>query len=96
MLRMIKTLLIAFALLSGSSIFFPQTAVAHTYERCDLYGHHCVRLTCDKDGDVCWRKSNYHKTHYYRRRGHWVCDSDGDRCHYQYYGHKWNPHWDHD
>jgi hypothetical protein len=25
-----------------------------------------------------------------------VCDSDGDVCHYQYYGHKWNPHWDRD
>jgi hypothetical protein len=26
-------------------------ALAHTYERCDPDGDHCVRVKCDSDGD---------------------------------------------
>ncbi len=28
-------------------------AAAHTYERCDADGDHCVRVKCDHDGDRC-------------------------------------------
>lgn len=27
--------------------------LAHTYERCDADGDHCVRVNCDNDGDKC-------------------------------------------
>jgi hypothetical protein len=91
-----KAVLLAVVVCVASALLYPTTAAARTFERCDVYGHHCVRMACDRDGDVCWRQSKYHTAHYYRRRGHWVCDSDGDVCHYQYYGHKWNPHWDRD
>ena len=71
-------------------------ALAHTYERCDPDGDHCVRVKCDSDGDRCWKQSEYSKKDYYSGPGgRWVCDSDGDRCHYEYTGKKWNPHWDH-
>ena len=72
--------------------------LAHTYERCDRDGDHCVRLMCDSDGDRCWKQSEHSKKEYYNSTGtggRWVCDSDGDRCHYEYTGRKWNPHWDH-
>ena len=70
-------------------------ALAHTYERCDADGDHCVRVKCDADGDKCWEKSEYSKSTIYVRPGRWVCDSDGDRCHFEYKDRKWNPHWDH-
>ena len=70
-------------------------ALAHTYERCDADGYHCVRITCDNDGDKCWRQSEYSKNEIYSRPGRWVCDSDGDRCHYEHTNGKWNPHWEH-
>ena len=70
-------------------------AFAHTYERCDADGDHCVRVKCDHDGDKCWQQSEYSKSEIYNRPGRWVCDSDGDRCHYEYTGSKWNPHWEH-
>ena len=72
--------------------------LAHTYERCDPDGDHCVRLMCDSDGDRCWKQSEHSKKEYYNSTGtggRWVCDSDGDRCHYEYTGRKWNPHWNH-
>jgi len=58
--------------------------VARTYERCDTDGGHCVSITCDRDGDNCWRESQYYNNDYYRHDGRWVCDSDGNRCHYEY------------
>src|SRR5690349_19312070 len=61
------------------------TLVARVYERCDLNGEHCVRVTCDRDADRCWRQSQYASNEYYRHKGHWVCDADGDRCRYEYY-----------
>jgi hypothetical protein len=70
-------------------------AFGHTYERCNADGDHCVRVTCDHDGDKCWTQSEYSKNSIYSRPGRWVCDSDGDRCHYEYNGRKWNPHWEH-
>ncbi len=72
------------------------TAMARTFERCDADGRHCVRVKCDYDGDRCWNESEYSKRDLYRHEGRWVCDRDGDRCHYEYVGHKWHPHWDHD
>jgi hypothetical protein len=72
-------------------------AVAHTYERYDTDGDHNVRIECDRDGDECWKQSEYHRNTVYNRSGQWVCDSDGDRCHYVYNGREWKPrHWDHD
>lgn len=59
-------------------------ALAHTYERCDADGDHCVRIKCDHDGDRCWRESEYSKSTIYGGAGRWVCDSDGDRCHFEY------------
>jgi len=59
--------------------------VASVYERCDLSGEHCVRITCDRDADRCWRKSEYAGNEYYRHKGHWVCDADADRCRYEYW-----------
>jgi hypothetical protein len=70
-------------------------ALGHTYERCDANGDHCVRVTCDHDGDKCWSQSEHSKKAIYSHSGRWVCDSDGDRCHYEYTGGKWNPHWEH-
>ena len=61
------------------------TVVARVYERCDLNGEHCVRITCDRDADRCWSRSEYASTDYYRHNGHWICDADGDRCRYEYY-----------
>ena len=61
------------------------TLVARVYERCDVKGEHCVRVTCDRDADKCWRESQYASTEYYRHNGHWVFDADGDRCRYEYY-----------
>lgn len=60
------------------------TLVARVYERCDLSGEHCVRITCDRDADRCWRHSQYAGNEYYRHNGHWVCDADADRCRYVY------------
>jgi hypothetical protein len=60
------------------------TLVARVYERCDLNGEHCVRITCDRDADRCWRQSQYASNEYYRHQGRWVCDGDGDRCRYEY------------
>ena len=71
------------ALAAVSSVAF-----AHTYERCDADGDHCVRVKCDHDGDRCWRESEYSKNTMYGGEGRWVCDSDGDRCHYEYAGRK--------
>lgn len=89
------------ALLGAATLFLGWTAllsnpaVAHTYERCDADGDHCVRVKCDHDGDKCWKESDYAHKEYYNRPGRWVCDSDGDRCHYEYKDHKWNPqHWE--
>jgi hypothetical protein len=81
---------------------FSGAALAHTYERCDADGDHCVRIHCDHDGDRCWRESEYSKNEIYRHNGRWECDRDGDRCHYVYEGRRWEPHhwdrdhWDHD
>lgn len=61
-----------------------RTRVAREYERCDVDGGRCVTLTCDQDGDNCWRESKYANTEYYRHDGRWVCDTDGNRCHYEY------------
>ena len=61
------------------------TLVARVYERCDVNGEHCVRITCDRDADRCWRRSQYASNEYYRHNGRWVCDADGDRCRYEYY-----------
>ncbi len=61
------------------------TLVARFYERCDLNGEHCARITCDRDADRCWRQSQYASSEYYRHKGHWVCDADGDRCRYEYF-----------
>jgi hypothetical protein len=60
------------------------TLVARVYERCDLNGDHCVRITCDRDADRCWRRSEYAHNEYYRHNGHWVCDADGDRRRFEY------------
>ncbi len=96
MLRTSKATLFAAALCVASPALIPTQALARTFERCDLDGRHCVRVTCDYDGDRCWRQSQYYRHRYYRHRGRWVCDADGDRCHYEYHGHRWDPHWDHD
>lgn len=53
--------------LGGAFIFMamlgaPNKAVARTFERCDLDGHHCVRISCDSDGDRC---------HYVYHGHHW-------------------------
>jgi hypothetical protein len=61
------------------------TLVARVYERCDVKGEHCVKITCDRDADRCWRQSQYASTEYYRHKGHWVCDADGDHCRYEYF-----------
>ncbi len=61
------------------------TLVARVYERCDVRGEHCVRITCDRDADRCWRRSPYASSEYYRHSGHWVCDADGDHCRYEYF-----------
>jgi hypothetical protein len=71
-----KGIFAALALSAISSI-----ALAHTYERCDADGDHCVRVKCDHDGDRCWRESEYTM---YSGSGRWVCDADGDRCHFEY------------
>jgi hypothetical protein len=85
----------ATTVLLGWTALLSNPAVAHTYERCDADGDHCVRVKCDHDGDRCWSESNYGRKEYYNRPGRWVCDSDGDRCHYEYTGHRWNPrHWE--
>ncbi len=60
------------------------TLVARVYERCDVNGEHCVRITCDRDADKCWRQSQYASNDYYRHKGRWVCDADADRCRYVY------------
>jgi hypothetical protein len=78
------------ALSAASSI-----ALAHTYERCDAGGDHCVRVSCDHDGDRCWRESEHSKNTIYGGSGRWVCDSDGDRCHYEYADRKGNHHREH-
>ena len=67
-------------------------ALAHTYERCDADGDHCVRVKCDHDGDRCWQESEYSRNTMYSGPGRWVCDSDGDRCHFEYTGRKEHPH----
>jgi hypothetical protein len=85
-----KRILTAIAFLAVSSM-----ALAHTYERCDADGDHCVRVKCDNDGDRCWQKSEYSKNTIYSHPGRWVCDSDGDRCHFEYTNTKGNPHRDH-
>jgi hypothetical protein len=61
------------------------TLVARVYERCDLNGEHCVRITCDRDADRCWHRSQYAGNDYYRHHGRWVCDADADRCRYEYF-----------
>ena len=94
MLHASKPVLLAAAAVLVLPAFVATPAVARTYERCDADGDHCVRVTCDRDGDNCWRQSEYYKNKIYRHRGRWVCDSEGDRCHYEYTGRKWNPHWD--
>ena len=96
MLRSTKAALFPAAVCLVLPAFSPTTAAARTFERCDADGDHCVRITCDRDGDDCWRHSEHYKKDIYRHEGRWVCDSDGDRCHYEYTGRKWNPHWDHD
>ena len=85
MLR-IKTFLLGTAACLTLPVVFSSTAVANTYERCDADGGHCVRVTCDRDGDECWRRSEYYNNEMYRHEGQWVCDSGGNRCHYQYSG----------
>lgn len=59
-------------------------ALAHTYERCDADGDHCVTVKCDNDGDKCWAESQYSKNSLYSHAGRWVCDKDGDRCRFEY------------
>jgi hypothetical protein len=83
-----KRIFTAIALSAISSI-----ALAHTYERCDADGDHCVRVRCDSDGDRCWQESEYSKNRIYSAPGRWVCDSDGDRCHFEYTDRK--PHREH-
>ncbi len=70
-------------------------AFAHTYERCDADGDHCVQVKCDNDGDKCWSKSEYRKNTIYSHPGRWVCDSDGDRCRFRYGDSKAAPHREH-
>ncbi|HEY4214111.1 MAG TPA: hypothetical protein VGM84_21730 [Steroidobacteraceae bacterium] len=96
--RSISVLASAAAIVGGAAATVtPTVAVAHTYERCDFDGDHCVRIKCDNDGDRCWKQSKYAESKSYRREGRWICDKDGDRCHYEYKGHPWNPrHWDDD
>ncbi len=88
-----KHLLVAIAAVAGSAAVSTM-AFAHSYERCDPDGDHCVRVQCDSDGDRCWRESEYSRSDVYNRPGRWVCDADGDRCHYEYTGRQWNPHWE--
>ncbi len=64
------------------------TADARSYLRCDPWGHHCVRVHCDWDGDRCWRQSRYNDWHLYRGRGHWVCNRHGDSCRWVYFPHR--------
>ena len=86
MLHASKPLFLAAATLLALPAFLSTPAVARTYERCDADGDHCVRVTCDRDADRCWRESEYYKKNIYRHRGRWVCDSEGNRCHYEYIG----------
>jgi hypothetical protein len=86
-----KGIVTAIALSAISSL-----ALAHTYERCDADGDHCVRVKCDHDGDRCWRESEYSKSTIYSGDGRWVCDADGDRCRYEYTGRKHHEHHDDD
>ena len=74
-----KGIFTALALSAVASLAF-----AHTYERCDADGDHCVRVKCDNDGDRCWRESEYGRNKMYSGTGRWVCDADGDRCHFEY------------
>jgi hypothetical protein len=85
-----STVFTAIALSAISSV-----ALAHTYERCDEDGDHCVRVNCDNDGDRCWRESEYSRNSIYSGPGRWVCDADGDRCHFQYSGRKEHSHREH-
>ncbi len=94
--RSMSVLVGAATLALGATALMSTPAAARTFERCDADGDHCVRIKCDHDGDRCWKESEYADREYYRRPGRWVCDSDGDRCHYEYTGHRWNPHWDHE
>jgi hypothetical protein len=73
-----------FATIALSAI--SSAALAHTYERCDADGDHCVRIHCDHDGDRCWQESEYSRNSMYSGPGRWVCDSDGDRCRFEYDG----------
>lgn len=86
----------ALAIVACTALLSSRPAAARTLERCDADGDHCVRVKCDRDGDRCWKESEYSRNRIYGHPGRWVCDRDGDRCHYQYEGHKWDPHWDHD
>jgi hypothetical protein len=95
--RSLSVLSGAVVLSFGWAVFLSTPAVAHTYERCDADGDHCVRVKCDRDGDKCWKESAYARKEVYHHPGRWVCDADGDRCHYAYTGRNWNPrHWDRD
>jgi hypothetical protein len=67
-------------------------ALAHTYERCDADGDHCVRVKCDHDGDRCWRESESYNNATYSGSGRWVCDADGDRCRFEYADRKEHKH----
>ena len=81
-----------FAVIALSAV--SSIALAHTYERCDADGDHCVRVHCDHDGDRCWRESEYSRNSMYSGEGRWVCDAEGDRCHYEYASRR-NPHREH-
>ena len=93
MFRPLFTMLMATALTGALSACYSThttrptrtTLVARVYERCDVNGEHCVKITCDRDADRCWHESQYASSDYYRHEGHWVCDADGDRCRYEYY-----------
>jgi hypothetical protein len=92
MSRPLVTIFLATALMSMlSACFYSRTTrpattteVARVYERCDINGEHCVRITCDRDADRCWRESQYASSDYYHHNGHWLCDADGDHCRYEY------------
>ena len=86
MLHAHKTALLATAACLALPMIAATPAAASTYERCDADGAHCVRISCDRDGDECWRRSEYYSNEMYRHEGRWVCDSDGDECRYQYNG----------
>ena len=85
-----KRIFTAIALSAISSM-----ALAHTYERCDADGDHCVRVHCDNDGDRCWRESEYSRNSMYSGEGRWVCDSDGDRCRFEYTRREGDRHREH-